>query len=82
MEKTTADGRALAARAAALIDGIYTQRRTEDTDMRCARAKAAWDALTEDQRALVSGENADPDYFGRDTGDPCADDPRNRDGIG
>ncbi len=28
------------------------------------------------------GENADPDYFGRDTGDASKDDPRNQDDIG
>ena len=28
------------------------------------------------------GENADPDYFGRDTGDAALDDPRNADDIG
>ena len=31
---------------------------------------------------LVEGENADPDYFGRDTGDASKDDPRNQDEIG
>ncbi|MBQ8953306.1 MAG: sirohydrochlorin cobaltochelatase, partial [Clostridia bacterium] len=30
----------------------------------------------------VEGEEADPDYFGRDTGDAAADDPRNGDEIG
>ena len=38
--------------------------------------------LTDAQKALVEGENADPDYFGRDTGDASADDPLNADGIG
>ena len=52
---------------AALIDAIYVQKRTADTDKQCAQAKAAWDALTEIQKELVEGENADPDYFGRDT---------------
>lgn len=65
-----------------LIDAIYVQRRTEETDAQCAAAKAAWDALTEAQKALVEGENADPDYFGRDTGDASKDDPRNGDSIG
>ncbi len=68
--------------AAALIDAIYVQQRTEDTDEQCAQAKAAWDALTEAQKELVEGENADPDYFGRDTGDASRDDPRNQDDIG
>ena len=67
---------------AALIDAIYVQRRTEETDAQCTAAKAAWDALTQAQKALVEGENADPDYFGRDTGDASKDDPRNGDGIG
>ena len=67
---------------AALIDAIYVQRRTEETDAQCAAAKEAWDALTETQKAMVEGENADPDYFGRDTGDASKDDPRNGDSIG
>ncbi len=69
-------------KVAGLIDDIYVQVRTEDTDEQCRRAKEAWDALTDAQRALVDGENADPDYFGLDTGDASADDPRNQDGIG
>lgn len=67
---------------AALIDAIYVQERNENTDQQCADAKAAWDALTDAQKELVAGENADPDYFGRDTGDASKDDPRNQDGIG
>lgn len=67
---------------AALIDAIYVQERTDETDKQCADAKAAWDALTDAQRELVEGENADPDYFGRDTGDASKDDPRNQDEIG
>ena len=68
--------------AAALIDAIYVQQRTDDTDAQCAAAKAAWDALTDTQKALVQGKNASPDYFGLDTGDASQDDPRNADGIG
>ena len=45
-------------------------------------AKEAWDKLTDAQKELVEGENADPDYFGRDTGDASKDDPRNQDDIG
>ena len=67
---------------AALIDAIYVQEWTEETDQMCADAKAAWDALTDAQKALVEGESADPDYFGRDTGDASKDDPRNGDEIG
>ena len=67
---------------AALIDAIYVQERTDETDEQCAAAKAGWDALTDDQKALVEGEEADPDYFGRDTGDASKDDPRNGDEIG
>ena len=67
---------------AALIDAIYVQKRTENTDQQCADAKAAWDALTDAQKELVEGENADPDYFGRDTGDASKDDARNQDEIG
>ncbi len=68
--------------AAALIDAIYVQQRTDETDAQCAAAKAAWDALTDAQKELVEGEEADPDYFGRDTGDASKDDPRNQDEIG
>lgn len=67
---------------AALIDAIYVQERTDETDKQCADAKAAWDALTDAQKELVEGENADPDYFGRDTGDASKDDARNQDEIG
>lgn len=67
---------------AALIDSIYVQERTDETDKQCADAKAAWDALTDAQKELVEGENADPDYFGRDTGDASKDDARNQDEIG
>ena len=65
-----------------LIDAIYVQERNDDTDAQCEAAKAAWDALTDTQKELVEGENADPDYFGRDTGDAGKDDPRNADDIG
>lgn len=65
-----------------LIDAIYVQERTDDTDAQCTAAKAAWDALTDAQKELVEGEEADPDYFGRDTGDASQDDPRNADDIG
>ena len=67
---------------AALIDAIYVQERTDETDKQCEEAKAAWDALTDAQKELVEGENADPDYFGRDTGDASKDDARNQDEIG
>ena len=65
-----------------VIDAIYVQQRTDETDELCAKAKEAWDALTEEQKQLVSGENADYDYFGRDTGDASLDDPLNADDIG
>ena len=74
--------KAFADAVAALIDAIYVQTRTEETDAQCAAAKAAWDALTDEQKELVEGEEADPDYFGRDTGDASADDPLNADEIG
>ena len=72
----------LAAECASLIDAIYVQERTDETDAQCAAAKAAWDALSDAQKELVEGEEADPDYFGRDTGDASKDDPKNADGIG
>ena len=65
-----------------LIDAIYVQERTDDTDKQCKESKEAWDKLTDAQKELVEGENADPDYFGRDTGDASKDDPRNQDDIG
>ena len=74
--------KAAADAVAELIDAIYVQEWTEDTDAQIEAAKAGWDALTDDQKALVEGEEADPDYFGRDTGDASADDPLNADDIG
>ena len=74
--------KAAADKVAALIDAIYVQERTDETDAQCEAAKAAWDALTDAQKALVEGEEASPDYFGLDTGDASKDDPRNQDEIG
>ncbi|MBD8933174.1 MAG: cobalt chelatase [Lachnospiraceae bacterium] len=84
-EAETADAKSdqeAADKVAALIDQIYVQERNDNTDEQCAEAKAAWDALTDAQKELVEGENADPDYFGRDTGDASKDDPLNADEIG
>lgn len=79
---TEVDDQAAADNVAALIDAIYVQSRTDETDAQCAAAKEAWDALTDAQKELVEGENADPDYFGRDTGDASKDDSLNSDEIG
>ncbi len=76
------EDQAKADEVADLIDAIYVQERTDKTDEQCAAAKAAWDKLTDAQKELVEGENADPDYFGRDTGDASKDDPLNQDEIG
>ena len=73
---------AAADEVAALIDAIYVQTRNDDTDAACEAAKAAWDALTDEQKELVEGEEASPEYFGLDTGDASLDDPRNQDEIG
>ena len=73
---------AAAKNVADLIDAIYVQERNDNTDEQCAAAKAAWDALTDAQKELVEGENADPDYFGRNTGDASKDAARNEDNIG
>ncbi len=84
-EAETADAESdqeAADKVAALIDQIYVQERNDNTDEQCAEAKAAWDALTDAQKELVEGENADPNYFGRDTGDASKDDPLNADEIG
>lgn len=76
------EDQAAADNVASLIDKIYVQERTETTDDDCKAAKEAWDALTDEQKELVEGENASPDYFGLDTGDASADDARNSDEIG
>ena len=78
----SSDDQKAADEVGALIDKIYVQERTDDTDEQCKAAKEAWDALTDEQKELVEGENADPDYFGRDTGDASKDDPLNEDEIG
>lgn len=67
------------AACAELIEAIQVQEWTEDTDAQCEAAKAAYDALTDEQKE----ENEDVfDYFGRDTGDASKDDPLNGDEIG
>ena len=82
-EDTSKDSNQEAAdKVAKLIDEIYVQERTDKTDEQCKAAKEAWDKLTDAQKELVEGENADPDYFGRDTGDASKDDPLNEDNIG
>ena len=81
-QNTVDADKAAADHVAALIDAIYVQERTDETDAQCEEAKAAWDALTDAQKAMVEGEEASPDYFGLDTGDAALDDPRNQDGIG
>ena len=60
------------------IEAIQVQERTEDTDSQCEAAKAAYDALSDEQKAQLD----DPDYFGLDTGDASKDDPLNGDEIG
>ena len=47
--------KAAADEVAALIDAIYVQERNDKTDEQCAAAKAAWDALTDAQKALAGG---------------------------
>ena len=81
-EETSEDSdQETADKVAKLIDDIYVQERTDKTDEQCKAAKEAWDKLTDAQKELVEGENADPDYFGRDTGDASKDDPLNEDEI-
>ena len=48
-EDETVSDQEAADEVAALIDAIYVQQRTENTDKQCAEAKAAWDALTDAQ---------------------------------
>ena len=81
-QNTENTDKAAADNVAALIDAIYVQERTDETDAQCEAAKAAWDALTDEQKAMVEGEEASPEYFGLDTGDASKDDPRNQDDIG
>ena len=76
------DDQAAADAVAAMIDAIYVQKWTERTDADIEAARTGWENLTEAQRELVSGEYADPDYFGLDTGDAALDDPLNGDEIG
>jgi len=61
-----------------LIAKIQSQKFTSTTWADCEAAKAAWDALSEDEKELVE----EADYFGLDTGDASKDDPLNADGIG
>lgn len=81
-DKAEVDDQKAADEVADLIDAIYVQERNDKTDEQCKAAKEAWDKLTDAQKALVEGNNADPDYFGRDTGDASKDDPLNQDDIG
>ena len=78
----SSDDQKAADEVGALIDKIYVQERTDTTDDDCKAAKEAWDTLTDAQKELVEGEEASPEYFGRDTGDASKDDPRNQDEIG
>ena len=78
----SSDDQKAADEVGALIDKIYVQERTDTTDDDCKAAKEAWDKLTDAQKELVEGEEASPEYFGRDTGDASKDDPRNQDEIG
>ena len=81
-EEAGDDDKVAADEVAKLIDSIYVQTWSEETDSLCAQAKEAWDALTDEQKEMVEGEDADPDYFGRDTGDASKDDSLNGDDIG
>ena len=49
------DDQAAADEVSKMIDAIYVQERNENTDEQCEAAKAAWDALTDTQKELVSG---------------------------
>jgi len=61
-----------------LIAKIQVQYFTDTTWADCEAAKAAWDALSDAEKALVE----EYDYFGRDTGNAALDDPLNQDDIG
>lgn len=60
------------------IAKIQSQTFTDTTYADCEDAKAAWDALSDDEKKLVE----EYDYFGLDTGDASKDDPLNQDKIG
>ena len=60
------------------IEAIQIQEWTDDTPALCEAAKAAYDALSDEQKEELD----DPDYFGLDTGDASKDDPLNGDDIG
>ena len=47
------DDQAAADEVAKMIDAIYVQKRTDETDAQCAAAKAGWDALTDAQKGVV-----------------------------
>ena len=49
---TNETDQAAADKVAAMIDAIYVQQRTEDTDAQCKAAKEGWDALTDAQKEL------------------------------
>lgn len=89
-KKAQADQKA-ADKVAKLIDRIYVQDNEKKglTAKDLTKAKLEWDKLTSAQKKLVGNnkgsyqsEYADPDYFGRDTGDASADNPRNWNHIG
>lgn len=46
------------------------------------KAKKVWDSLTDAGKELAEGGNANPDYFGRDTGNTSEDALRNQNEIG
>ena len=52
------------------IEAIQIQEWTDDTPALCEAAKAAYDALSDEQKEELD----DPDYFGLDTGDASKDD--------
>lgn len=72
------DGQDPVAECNALIEAIQVQEYTDDTEANCMAAKAAYDALTDEQKEQLD----DPGYFGDDTGDASLDDILNQDDIG
>ena len=82
-KKLKAD-KAAADKVAKLIDKIYVQdnEKAKVTDSDLKKAKLEWDKLTSAQKKLVSGVYADPEYFGRNTGNASEDNPLNWNYIG
>ncbi len=80
-EGTTVTMDANAQKVADYIRQLRDQDQTKDYTQLCKDAKAAWDALTDEEKLQVENGFEYGDYFSTDTGDASKDNPRNADGI-